>query len=99
MTLRRIIVADVPDQRFALRTDGGRITLRLRLNPSIDRWAFDLSRDDEEVLFGRRIVTGVDLLAVFGLGVGSLFAHEATPEDVPNRDGLVSGRVQLFHAQ
>ena len=96
--MRRILVADLPDQTFALRTDGGRITLRLRLNPTTDRWSFDLARDDDWVLYGRRIVTETDLLRAFDLGVGAIFAAAATPQDVPDREGLVSGRVRLFHA-
>ena len=96
--MRRIFVADVPDQQFALRTDTGRLTLRLRFNPTTDRWSFDLARDDDWILYGRRITTGTDLLGAFGLGVGMLFAHETSPTDVPDRAGLVSGRVRLFHA-
>ncbi|MCO6407368.1 phage baseplate plug family protein [Hoeflea alexandrii] len=91
-------VLDHPDQQFGTVIDGRRVTVRLRYNPAKDRWAFDLSIDDVPVLHGRKIVTGVDLLAPFRFGLGVIFAAAVTPGAVPDRNALPDGTVKLFHA-
>lgn len=90
-------IIDEADQRFATILNQRRVTIRLRYNVSIDRWAMDLSIDDQPVLHGRRIVTGVDLLAAFDFGIGVIFAFATTAGGEPDRDGLPAGLVQLFH--
>lgn len=90
-------VIDEADQRFATILNQRRVTIRLRYNVSTDRWSMDLSIDDQPVLHGRRIVTGVDLLAAFNFGVGVIFAFPTTEGGVPDREGLPSGLVRVFH--
>lgn len=91
-------VLDQPDQQFGTIIDGRRVTIRLRYNPNNDRWSFDLSIDDVPVLHGRKIVTGVDLLAPFRFGLGVIFAAAVTPGSVPDRDALPRATVRMFHA-
>lgn len=86
------------DQQFGAILNGRRTTLRLRYNPSSERWSFDLSIDDQPVLLARRIVSGVDLLKPFKLGVGLLFALPIVDGAVPGRNELADGTVGLFHA-
>lgn len=96
MEVFRII--DAADQQFGTIINGRRVTIRLRYNPTSERWSFDLAIDDLPVLQGRRIVTGVDLLAPFNLGLGLMFAAAVTPGAVPDRQALPAGTVKLFHA-
>lgn len=96
MTLFEII--DEADQQFGTVVDGRRVTIRVRYNVTSDRWSFDLSIDDTPVLYGRRIVTGVDLLSAFGFGIGALFAYPTTDGAEPDRANLPSGGVQFYHA-
>lgn len=98
--MKEFPILDVADQQFGAILNGRRTTIRVRYNVTSDRWSFDLSIDDEPVLHGRRIVTGVDLLAPFDFGIGLIFAL-ATPgnEDVgPDRAAFPAGTVRLYHA-
>ncbi|WP_116082120.1 hypothetical protein [Tropicimonas sp. IMCC34011] len=96
--MKRITVSDHPDQQFSMIIAGRRITMRLRHNPTIDRWSFDLAIDDGWVLRGRRIVTGVDLLKPFGFGIGMIFAARTGPLSEPDRTALPAGDVELYQA-
>lgn len=96
MEVFRII--DAADQQFGTIINGRRVTIRLRYNPTSERWSFDLAIDDQPVLLGRRIVAGVDLLAPFNFGLGVVFAAAVTPGAVPDRQALPAGTVKLFHA-
>ena len=91
-------ITDAPDQQFGAILSGRRVTMRLRYNPTSQAWSFDLAIDDLPVLQGRRVVTGIDLLEPFGFGLGALFALPVTPGAVPDRTGLPSGTVKLYHA-
>lgn len=95
--MRELTVIDEPDQQFGTIFNEQRVTLRLRYNMTGNFWTFDLAVDDEPVLHGRRITTGVDLLSTFNLGLGMLFAVAVTDGAVPDRVGLPSGRVRLYH--
>lgn len=90
-------IADEADQQFATVMDGRRVTIRLRYNVTVDRWSFDLSIDDLPVLHGRRIVTGIDLLAPFAFGIGLFIAAPIKVGSMPDRDDLPNGNVKLFH--
>lgn len=90
-------IIDASDQQFGTVINNRRVTIRLRYNVTTDRWSFDLSIDDLPVLHGRRVVTGVDLLAAYDFGLGMIFAYSATGEQ-PDRDALPAGTVQLFQA-
>lgn len=91
-------ITDHADQQFGTIINGSRVSLRLRYNPSNDRWSFDLSLDDKPVLQGRRVVTGVDLLAPFDFGIGVMFAAAVKPGSVPDRNALPEGNVRFYHA-
>lgn len=84
------------DQKFALVMNNHRVSFRFWYNPTIDRWSFDLARDDIPVLTGRRVVTGVDLIDPFNLDIGKLFAVEVVPNSKPDREGLPNGSVRLY---
>lgn len=47
-------------------------------NTRNERWYFDLAREDtgEVLVAGVPILIGCDLLAPYGLGIGSMFAHD-----------------------
>lgn len=93
-----ITVIDAPDQIFSLVLAERRVTMRLRYNVLTERWSFDLALDEEWVIMGRRIVTGVDLLAAFSFGLGSLFAADPSGQGrEPGRDELPKGLVRLYH--
>src|SRR5690606_42032941 len=47
---------------------------------------------------GRRIVTGIDMLAPFNLGIGAMFALAEKDGAVPDRNNLPRGIVRLYHA-
>ncbi len=94
----RFEIAELPDQKFSLVLNNRRTTFRFRYNVTTDRWSFDLSIDDAPVLRGRRVVTGIDLLAPYDFGIGVIFALEMMPGAAPNLGGLPSGAVRIFHA-
>lgn len=91
-------IVDAADQQFGTIVNNRRVTIRLRWNLSSGRWSFDLAIDDLPVLTGRRIVTGIDLLAPFDLGIGAIFALSAVPGAQPGRNELPAGDVRLYHA-
>jgi hypothetical protein len=89
-------IVDEPKQKFSLLLNGRRVTFLLWFSGVTNRWSFDLSLDDGPVIQGRRIVTGTDLLAPFGLGIGVLFAFSETGAE-PTRENLPLGIVKLYH--
>lgn len=96
--MNRFSVIDAADQQFGTIIDVRRVTIRLRYNQTNDRWSFDLSVDDQPRVHGRRIVTGIDLLAPYNLGLGVIFAASVTASAEPGRLELVNGSVRLFGA-
>lgn len=96
--MQEIPIIDAADQKMAVSLGGRRVSLRLRYNVSADRWTLDLSIDDVPILNGRKIVTGVDLLAPFKLGIGLLFADAGGKNIMPGRNELPRGMVRLYHA-
>lgn len=103
--MQKFSIIDAADQQFGTIVSGRRMTIRVRYNPSSDRWSFDLSLDDQPVLQGRRIVTGADLLDAvrvlfirkFSFDIGSLFAVSAKAGSAPDRQALPSGGVELIY--
>ena len=91
-----INVIDEPKQKFSLVLNSRRVTIELWYSVFGDRWSADVSIDGEKVLHGRRIVSGVDLLASFNFGIGIIFAHSDLNEK-PTRDNLPLGIVKLYH--
>lgn len=92
-----IKIVNEPKQKFSVLLNRRRVTFTFWYNQTSDRWSFDLALDDIPVLHGRRVVTGVDLLAPFDLGIGVLFAYSEAG-GVPDRENLPNGVVKLYHA-
>jgi hypothetical protein len=101
MSLVSFKIIEAADQQFSATLGGKRVTIRIRYNPSINRWSMNLAIDENTVLHGRRIVTGTDLIDPFDFGIGVIFAGTDKPggEDLePGRLELVGGTVKLYHA-
>jgi hypothetical protein len=101
MSLVSFKIADSADQQFSVSLNQRRTTFRLRYNPTNDRWSFNLAVDDKMVLHGRRVVTGIDLLEPFDLGIGIVFAGTdriGIDNVEPGRSQLIDGEVKIFHA-
>lgn len=96
MAFTEIILTDAPDQTFTTLLSNQRCTFRFRYNVTGDFWSFDLKIGNDERVTGRRVVTGVDLLAAFNLGIGSIAAISYSGERV-GRTSLSSRRVKLYH--
>ena len=91
-------ITDSADQQFGSIIESRRVTIRLRWSVTSGRWSFDLAIDDLPVLHGRRVVTGIDLLAPFHFGIGALFALPTVAGAAPGRDELANGEVRLYQA-
>lgn len=90
-------IIDSADQQFGAVMNRHRVTVRLRYNPTNNRWSFDLAIDDMPVLHGRRVVTGVDLLRAFNFDIGLMFCLPAGATYYePGRDELITGVVKLY---
>lgn len=90
-------ILDEPRQKFSVLLNRRRVTFELWYSLTSDRWSMDLAIDGAPVVHGRRIVTGVDLLAPFNLGIGILFAAPEVRGAVPDRRSLPLGEVRLYH--
>lgn len=90
-------ILDEPRQKFSVLLNRRRVTFELWYSLVSKRWSMDLAIDGAPVIHGRRIVTGVDLLAPFNLNIGIVFAAPEVPGAVPDRAGLPQGTVKLYH--
>lgn len=93
-----IALSDAPDQEFALILEGESVIMRLRWNPTVERWHMDLRIATEVVMVGRRVVPGVDLIEPFDFGIGRIFAWPINEGATVNYDDMVSGATRLFQA-
>lgn len=97
----KIPFTGVPRESMDVILAGRSLRLRSRYANLVGTWRLDIEDldgdDPTPILTGIPIVVGVDLLAPYGLGLGSLFA-EATERsgDDPKR-GELGGRVSLIH--
>ncbi len=91
------VLNDAPDQEFTTILNGQRCTMRFRYSPTTDRWNFDLRIGDVQVLYGRRVVGGTDLIGAFGFGIGSIIAVSFDGSK-PDRRAVPERRVQIIHA-
>ena len=98
MAVSRLKITDAGDQKFDIVVNGQRVGIRLRNNVSIDRWSIDITIDDVDVLLGLRVVSDVDLLEPYALGIGSLYAGSGVLGATINYDTLTNGEVGLYHA-
>lgn len=100
MVVSEIPIIDEADQAFSVILSGFRTDWRVRYNPTTDRWSFDLSVTGQPILSGRRIVTGIDLIAPFDLGIGRIVALDYEQQgNLPDRNNLPTRRVRLYHIQ
>ena len=91
-----------PKQSLSLNLDGREITLKVRYSDLVDVWSFDLYERTDSVetplVLGVRLVMGIDLLAQYGLGLGSVRCYAASsPGQSPSREDL-GNRVRLIYA-
>lgn len=94
---REIPIIEAPSQAFTTTLSERRCDFHVAYSGFTNRWSFDLDIDGVRVLTGRRIVVGVDLLAPFDFGIGSIIAAPWGSDAEPGRTELPSGRVRLFH--
>ena len=98
MAVEQFRITDSADQQFDAILNGKRVTIRLRYNPSALRWFMDVSISATPVLNGRRVVSDVDLLEPFNLGIGVIFCGNGTIGSEPSYENLVNGNVGVFNA-
>lgn len=96
--MREFVLNAAPDQEFTTVLNDRRCTLRFRYNVTTNRWSFDLRIGDDQVIHGRRVVTGVDLLAAFDLGIGGIFAGDFEGKGAePGRTEIAERRIRIYH--
>lgn len=91
-----IPMIDSADQELGTIINNQRVTFRFRYNTTSDRWSVDVAIDDEYILYGRRLVTGVDILEPFDLGIGVMFVTGHSEFDEPNRDNIANNFVNIY---
>lgn len=97
--VNEIPIIHAPAQEFTASLAQRRCDFRVFYTETSGRWSFDLSIEGVEVLLGRRIIVGADLLAAFGLGIGELWAEDPSGGGAqPGRTELPDGLVRLYHA-
>jgi hypothetical protein len=94
---KEFVLNDAPDQEFTTILAGQRCTFRFRYNVSTDRWSFDLRIGDDQVLYGRKLVSGTDLLGAFRFGIGSILTL-SIDGSAPDRTAIPTRRVRVYHA-
>jgi len=100
MIVRELPIISDPSQSFTTTLSGRRCDFLVNYNAVSDRWAFDLSIDSILVVAGRRIVSGVDLIKPFAIGIGAIVAAPwGDADDNPGRTQLPAGLVRLFHIE
>lgn len=97
--MQQLSIIDAADQQFGCVMNNRRVTMRLRYNPTTERWSFDLSLDDSPVLYAYRITLGTDLFSAFEFDIGRLYAVPLVAGAQPNRTGLIDGSVALLHIE
>lgn len=90
-------ITESPDQQFSTIIGQKRMTIRLWYSTYSERWSMDVSIDGTPVLHGRRIVTGIDMLATFNFDIGVMFAVSEN-NDPPGRTQLSEGLVKIYQA-
>lgn len=97
--MQEIIVTSRTRSRYDVSLEDRALTLRTLYSNVMDQWTFDLvdRATGDPVLSGVPIVTGLDLLEPYGLGLGALVAAAIeSPGRDPRRDEL-GQRVKLIH--
>mgnify|MGYP000439282770 CR=1 FL=1 len=95
----RIPLSTDPRQRLSVQLGGEACEMRVRYGVLVDAWTFDLSIAGVDVLRGRRIVLGTDLLRAHALRLGSLVAVATDAPGSDPAEGDIGGRVVLVHEE
>lgn len=97
--ITEIEVLDHPDQEFLIRLGNKDIRIKLLFNPSSNRWTMDIWINENLALCGRKIITGIDIIARYELEIGHIYAIDtrASPAQ-PERYSFTSGDVRLVHS-
>lgn len=98
MALYEIPVINAPWQRMETYLGDAAVSLELFWNAYLERWSLSLAVAGVTKLQGRRLVTGVDILAPYQLGIGRLFLVDwAAQGGQPGRAELPAGQFRLIH--
>jgi len=97
--MQEFVLTDAADQEFTTLIAGQRCTFRFRYNVTSDRWSFDMKIGETQVITGRRVVLGIDLIKPFCLGVGAIFAVDYEGNgNAPDRTAIPERRVRIYQA-
>ncbi len=98
MAVYEITVIDAPWQRLETYLNDTAVAIELFWNETTARWSMTLEIEGVTVLTGKGLVTGVDLLAPYQFGIGSLYVVDWEGlGGSPGRDALPSGQFRLIH--
>jgi hypothetical protein len=98
VALYEITVIDAPWQRLDTYLSDTAVALELQWNETANRWSMSLEIEGVMRLQGRRLVPGVDLIAPYNLGIGSLYLVDWDAKGgSPGRDALPAGQFRLIH--
>jgi hypothetical protein len=98
MALYEIPIINAPWQRLETYLGDTAVSLELLWNTFSERWSLSLFIQGEVKLQGKRLVTGVDLIAPYNLRIGRLFLVDwEALGGQPGRSELPSGQFRLIH--
>lgn len=98
MALYEIPVINAPWQRLETYLSDTAVSIELLWNGYSERWSMAMFVQGVEKLRGRRLVTGVDLIAPYQLGIGRLFLVDWEGKGAsPGRAELPAGVFRLIH--
>jgi len=98
MAIYEITVTDVPWQRLETYLSDTAVSIELWWNETSARWSMSLEIAGTLVLSGKRLVTGVNLLAPYEFGIGSFYVVDYEGlGGAPGRDSLPSGQFIICH--
>lgn len=87
-----------PSQQFTVQLDRVKYEFFVKFNSRSSVWTFDLAvaRTKEVLLQSIPILTGVDLLHPYNLGIGRLIAGDTTGKGLDAKEDDLGTRVKLF---
>ncbi len=98
MALFEITVIDAPWQRLDTYLSDTAVNLELQWNETAQRWSMSLEIEGAMKLQGRRLVPGMDLIAPYSFGIGSLYLVDWEGKGgSPGRNELPAGQFRLIH--
>lgn len=87
--MQRLPLTSDPNASFTTSLGGTSYEFATSFNERAQSWSFDLftAKDGKLLLAGVPIVIGCDMLAPFGLGIGSLYAVDLTAASAKEEAG------------